>query len=109
MTDKPTFHIPDYANYAFEVVRAFYLEVWFEETTRWLRVDVLKDLVGNYDPYSVRIFGASGDTGEFLDGEYPYWTGSTPEEAVRACFDGLREMAGIARGLEAKAVRQGDD
>lgn len=105
MAETSTFKLPDYARYASEVVHSVYLEVWWEETTRWLRIDVLKDLVGNYGPFSIRIFSASGDTGEFLGGEYPYWQGDSPEEAVQKCLEGLSNLAGISRGIETKNAR----
>ncbi len=102
MSETSTFVLPEYARAASEVVHSIYLDIWWDRTTRWIRIDVLKDLAENYGPYSIRIFTASGEAGEFLDGEYPYWIGDSPEEAMEKCFAGLSELAGVHEGLNTK-------
>jgi hypothetical protein len=103
MTEHNSFKLPDYARYAHEVVGSFYIEVWIEDNTRWLRIDVLKDLVGNFGPYSVRIFVAGEHGGPWSEmEEYPWWTGDSPEDVVEKCLAGLADRAEIVRGVETR-------
>jgi hypothetical protein len=98
------FEKPDYARYAFEVVRSLILDIWWENSTRWVRIDVLKDLVGNYRPYSVRIFlRGPYETDPWAEpSEYPYWTGDSLDAALQACLDGLADRAEVAAGMESR-------
>lgn len=105
MSDASAFDLPEYARFASEVVRSIYLDIWFEDNTRWIRIDVLRDLVGNYGPYSIRIMTVSGEAGEFLGGEYPYCVGDSPEEVLKKCLKQLSEIAGIVQGLETMKAR----
>ena len=104
---QDAFLLPAYARYAFERVRTLELEVWFESGTRWIRLDVLRDLVGNDAPYVVRVY-TEGERlgapwGELEAGAYPWWRGETAEQAIRACLVGLAERAPIRRGLAARS------
>ena len=98
--------LPDYARYAFESVRTLHLEVWFEESTRWIRMEVLRDLLGNDSPFVVRVYTEGDQLGdpwqELENGEYPWWRANTAEEAIQACLDGLGEREPIQRGLANK-------
>ncbi|MCP3917713.1 MAG: hypothetical protein GY711_19385 [bacterium] len=103
------FELPSYARYAFEEVRRVHLEVWFENSTRWVRLDVLRDLVGNDSPYAVRVF-TEGDTlgapwRELEDGAYPWWRGATADEALSACLVGLGDRRPILEGLASRSKR----
>ena len=86
MTDLPFLELPDYARYAFEQVRTLHLEVQFEDSTRWLRLDVMRDLAGNDAPFVVRVFCEGERLGdpwrELEDGQYPWWRGASADEAV---------------------------
>jgi hypothetical protein len=103
------FQKPDYAQHAFEVVRSLIIEVLWEDTTRWMRIEVLKDLLVNkYGPYSVRIFvRGKYETDPWAEPpEYPYWIGNSADEALEECLKGLAERAEIADGVERRERRQ---
>lgn len=103
MAEQNSFVLPDYARYAHEVVGSFYLDVWIEDSTRWLRIDVLKDLVGNHGPYSVRIFVEGEHHGPWEEMvEYPWFVGKTSQEAVDRCLAGLADRAEVVRGVETR-------
>lgn len=95
--------LPSYARYAFEAVRTLHLQVWFENGSRWVRLDVLRDLLGNDAPFVVRVFTEgeklSEPWRELEDGEYPWWRAETAEEAIQSCLDGLAERGPIQRGM----------
>ncbi len=106
MTDSPRLELPAYARYAFEQVHTLHLEVHFEESTRWLRLDVLRDLAGNDAPFVVRVFAEDDRLGdawrELEDGQYPWWRGQTSEAAIQSCLEGLAERGPIVRGMAAR-------
>lgn len=106
MVEK-SFKRPSYARSAFELIRSVLLEVWWEDSTRWMRIEVFKDLGGTYGPYSVRIFlQGQFETDPWAEpSEYPYWIGETPEAALNACLDGLADRAEIATGVETRDRR----
>ena len=99
MSRAHAFRLPDYARYAFEEVRQLQLEVWFEEGTRWIRLVVMRDLLGNDSPYVVRVYTEGLKMGdpwvEFEEGAYPWFRGTTPEEAVQNCLLQLEERGPI--------------
>lgn len=106
MSEEKKMKLPEYARHMHEVVRSIYLDAWIEETTKWLRIDVLFDLGDTYGPYSIRIHEIGNPSSEFLGGEYPFYVGKSPEEALEKCLEGLPQLACISRGIKSKASHE---
>lgn len=104
-----SFPLPPYARYALEHVRSVELEVHFETSTRWIRLDVLRDLAGNESPFVVRVYTEPDRLGdpwvELERGTYPWWRGATAEAALQACLAGLADREPIRAGLKHAADR----
>jgi hypothetical protein len=108
---ESAFQLPAYARYAFERVRSLELEVWFEDGTRWIRLECLRDLAGNDAPFVVRVYAEGERLGdpwvELEGGAYPWWRGASAEAAIRSCLDGLSTRSPIRRGLAARERAEG--